>query len=238
MRILAIDSATPVAGVALVDENKVLCEEWVNYKKTHSQTLMPMVDQVLSRCDCTVADLQAIAVTIGPGSFTGLRIGLAAAKGLALAVSKPLIAVSTLEILAHNICYSHCLVGALLDARKQEVYAAFYDVQSAYPQILSEETACSPAAVTAMAHDLMSQHNRDKLILLGDGAEPYEQYFMQEFGDDLLPLPMQHKLPRAACLGSLAVQKYKRQEFEDVFSLRPVYLRLSEAQTRLGIGEI
>ncbi|MDD3853717.1 MAG: tRNA (adenosine(37)-N6)-threonylcarbamoyltransferase complex dimerization subunit type 1 TsaB [Syntrophomonadaceae bacterium] len=238
MRILAIDSATPVAGVALVDENKVLCEEWVNYKKTHSQTLMPMVDQVLCRCDCTVSDLQAIAVTIGPGSFTGLRIGLAAAKGLALAGGKPLITLSTLEALAHNICYNSCLAGALLDARKQEVYAAFYDVQSAYPQILCEETACSPAAVTVMARDIMSRYHRDKLILLGDGVEPYEQYFIQEFGDALLPVPMQHKLPRAACLGSLAVQKYKRREFEDIFSLRPTYLRLSEAQTRLGIGEI
>ncbi|MGI5879901.1 MAG: tRNA (adenosine(37)-N6)-threonylcarbamoyltransferase complex dimerization subunit type 1 TsaB [Syntrophomonadaceae bacterium] len=238
MNILAIDSATPVAGVALVDENKVIGEEWVNYKKTHSQTLMPMVDQVLSRCDCTVADLQAIAVTIGPGSFTGLRIGLAAAKGLALAGGKPLIAISTLEVLAHNFCYSSCLVGALLDARKQEVYAAFYNVENAYPQILGEEIACPPSAVTAMARNIMTKYHKDKLILLGDGVKPYEQYFMQEFADNLLPVPIQHKLPRAACLGSLAVQKYINREFEDVFSLCPVYLRLSEAQTRLGIGEI
>ena len=127
MYILAIDSATPVAGVALIHDKKLIREDFVNFKKTHSETLMPMADKVLHDCEIEIKDLAAIAVTIGPGSFTGLRIGLAAAKGLSLASAKPLIGISTLDVLAHNLAYTNGLVCPLLDARKQEVYTAFYD---------------------------------------------------------------------------------------------------------------
>ncbi|MFA7078279.1 MAG: tRNA (adenosine(37)-N6)-threonylcarbamoyltransferase complex dimerization subunit type 1 TsaB, partial [Syntrophomonas sp.] len=142
--ILAIDSSTPVAGVALLDEEKLIREEFVNYKLTHSETLMPMVDRILQACERSLADLTALAVTIGPGSFTGLRIGLAAIKGLSLAARLPVVGVSTLDVIAHNIVYSDTLVCPLLNARRQEVYTAFYDNRGLFPRRLSDEIACAP----------------------------------------------------------------------------------------------
>ncbi|HPT69519.1 MAG TPA: tRNA (adenosine(37)-N6)-threonylcarbamoyltransferase complex dimerization subunit type 1 TsaB, partial [Syntrophomonas sp.] len=115
MYILAIDSATPVAGLALLNDQKVIREDFINYKKTHSETLMPGVDRVLHDCEMNTADIDVIAVTVGPGSFTGLRIGLATAKGLSMACGKPLIGISTLDVLAHNIVFSNHLVCPLLD---------------------------------------------------------------------------------------------------------------------------
>ena len=123
MYILAIDSATPVAGVALLRDESLIVETFANIGLTHSETLMPMVDRVLKDAGLPVGQLHAIAVTIGPGSFTGLRIGLAAAKGLALAADKPLIGISTLEALAHNLSYSSLPVSYThLDVYKRQPF--------------------------------------------------------------------------------------------------------------------
>lgn len=238
MLILAIDSATPVAGVALLNENGLIREEFVNYKKTHSETLMPMVDEVLLKCECRLADVSAIAVTLGPGSFTGLRIGLATVKGLSLASGKPIVSVSTLDVLAHNICCSEALVCPLLDARKQEVYTAFYDVSGDYPLQLSEEMACSPGEFVQRAREAADTAHKNTFILVGDGYRPYEEFFRQELGDSLRQVPAHLMLPRAAALASLAAVKLKKAEFDDVFTLRPHYVRLSEAEYRLNRGEL
>ncbi|MGR6835262.1 tRNA (adenosine(37)-N6)-threonylcarbamoyltransferase complex dimerization subunit type 1 TsaB [Syntrophomonas erecta] len=238
MYILAIDSATPVAGVALVDDGKVLREEFVNFKKTHSETLMPMVDQVLTGCELSLADLDAIAVTYGPGSFTGLRIGLAAVKGLSMASGKPLIAISTLEVLAHNITFSNALVCTMLDARKGEVYMALYDNRGEYPQRQGEIKACSPEEVVTLLLTTVGEEGYEKIIMLGDGYLTYRSFFQSKLDGYLLPVPVHQLLPRAAALGSLALERAKREEWEDSFKLRPLYIRLSEAQTRLGLGEV
>lgn len=238
MYILAIDSATPVAGVALVKDDKLLAERFVNFKKTHSETLMPMVDQVLGECEITVQDLTALAVTIGPGSFTGLRIGLAAAKGLSLATARPLVGISTLEVMAHNIVFSDSLVCPLLDARKQEVYTAFYDVTGIYPLRLTEEMACSPAEMAERALAQAKISRKNKITLLGDGYAPYADFFRDYFQERLGVPPAHLMLPRAAALGSLAALRVGQRDFDDAFNLRPVYIRLSEAEYRLGKGEL
>ncbi len=238
MYILAIDSATPVAGLALLKEKSVIREEFVNFKKTHSETLMPMVDQVLRESEISVQDLDAIAVTIGPGSFTGLRIGLAAAKGLSLASGKPLIGVSTLDVLAHNIAFSDSLICPLLDARKQEVYTAFYDGSGIYPQRLTADMACSPEELVNRAQAQAEASAKKKIVLLGDGFNPYAQFF-QDVLQECLQVPPAHLLlPRAAALGSLAWLRAGDKDFDDAFTLRPVYVRLSEAEYRLGKGEL
>lgn len=237
MLILAVDSATPVAGVALLNEDKLIREEFVNYKKNHSETLMPMIDEVLSECGCTLQDLSAVAVTVGPGSFTGLRIGLATVKGLSMAMGKPVIAISTLDVLAHNIILSNALVCPLLDARKQEVYAALYDVLDLVPQRLVEEMACSPGNLVELIRETAIRLGKERIIMLGDGFYPYKDFFRQQLGQKLQIAPHHLMLPRAAALGSLAVKKYERQDFEDAFNLRPRYIRLSEAEYKLGKGE-
>ncbi|MEA1961314.1 MAG: tRNA (adenosine(37)-N6)-threonylcarbamoyltransferase complex dimerization subunit type 1 TsaB [Bacillota bacterium] len=238
MLILALDSATPVAGVALWEDGKLLREEFVNYKKTHSETLMPMVDQVLTGCEKRIQDVSAMALTIGPGSFTGLRIGMAAIKGISLATGIPVVGFSTLEVMAHNFAYSKALVCPLLDARKQEVYAGFFDMSAGYPKKLAEEIACSPNEFMAMALEKQALYDKEKIILLGDGYFPYQEDFLKELGDQCIIAPSHLMLPRASALADLAVSKVEQKEYIDMMKLRPIYLRLSEAEYRLGKGEL
>lgn len=238
MYILAIDSATPVAGVALLHDERLIAEEFANVGLTHSETLMPMMDRILRSARISVAEVEALAVTIGPGSFTGLRIGLAAAKGLALAADKPLIGVSTLEVLAHNLSYTPYLIGTLLDARKGEVYAALYDVSEAYPQRLGDEMACSPQEFCRRAERWLDETGKPGLMLAGDGFGPYRRLWEEQLAPRMACLPPHQMLPRASALGSLAYRRAIRKDYSDRLLLRPTYIRLSEAQHRLGIGEL
>lgn len=238
MLILAVDSATPVAGVALLDEGRLIKEEFSNYKKTHSETLMLMIDRVMKECDCKIKDLTAIALSTGPGSFTGLRIGLATVKGLCLAAQKPLIAIPTLDALAHNVNRSDALACPLLDARKHEVYTAFYDVAGLYPRRQGEIMACSPQQFVESALNTADALGIKRLLLLGDGYYPYKEYFQQALGERLVLAPRHNMLPRAAAVGDLAIFKAQRGEFEDPLLIRPLYIRLSEAEYRLGKGEL
>jgi len=236
--ILAIDSSTPVAGIALMDDGQLIREEFVNYKKNHSETLMPMVDRVLQECERTLAEVDILAVTIGPGSFTGLRIGLAAIKGLSLATGIPVVAISTLEVLAYNIAGSDTLVCPVLNARKQEVYAAMYDNRSEFPRAVSEEMACSPADLASRAIQTAKKLGFKRVTLLGDGYAPYRSLYKDHLGDCLVEAPLHLRLPRASALASLAMARAELQDFADIMGLRPHYVRLSEAETRLGRGEL
>lgn len=236
MLVLAVDSATPVAGVALMEKGNLIREEFINYKKTHSESLMPMIDQVLRGCDCSINELSAIAVTVGPGSFTGLRIGLAAAKGISLASAKPLLGINTLDALAYNIIGSDALLCPLLDARKQELYTALYDGSKKYPRALTEARACSPEEFVDCAVKIAAENGKDKFILLGNGYYPYQEYFQEAFGDSMTTAAEHLMLPRAAAVAGLGFRKLEEGEFEDVFQLRPFYIRLSEAEYRLRKG--
>jgi len=236
--ILAIDSSTPVAGVALLDEEKLIREEFVNYKLTHSETLMPMVDRILQACERSLADLTALAVTIGPGSFTGLRIGLAAIKGLSLAARLPVVGVSTLDVIAHNIVCSDTLVCPLLNARRQEVYTAFYDNRGLFPRRLSDEIACAPRDFAYEALQKAQEMGASRITLLGDGYYPYQDLLSDCLGDRLLTAPSHLMLPRASALGSLAIERAAREDFDEVMPMRPRYVRLSEAESKLGKGEL
>lgn len=238
MLILAIDSSTPVAGVAIVNDDNLIREEFINFKLTHSEMLMPMVDQVLQGCELALADLDALAVTMGPGSFTGLRIGMAAVKGLSLAADLPVIGVSTLEVIAHNMAYSDTLVCSLLNARRQEVYAACYDNRAMYPQRLSEEMACPPSELVRQAIAWHDEQGFNGITLLGDGFAPYRDIFELELGERLRVAPSHLMLPRASALASLALVKAAQGQYEDVINMRPRYIRLSEAERKLGKGEV
>ncbi|MBP5733988.1 MAG: tRNA (adenosine(37)-N6)-threonylcarbamoyltransferase complex dimerization subunit type 1 TsaB, partial [Lachnospiraceae bacterium] len=129
MKILGIDSSGLVASVAVTNDGVLLGEYTTNYKKTHSQTLLPMLDELKKMIELDLSTLDAIAISAGPGSFTGLRIGSATAKGLGLALDKPLIEVPTLEGLAYNLCGSNALVCPIMDARRNQVYTAVYEFE-------------------------------------------------------------------------------------------------------------
>lgn len=236
MRLLAIDSATPVAGVAILEDDKLLREAFANLGKTHSETLLPLVDRVLRECNLTLPEMDGVAVTGGPGSFTGLRIGLALAKGLCLGAHLPLIAVSTLEVLAANLPFNTAVICPLLDARKQEVYAGFFTTATGEPVALAEPGAFSPQEFVEKARQLSREQGKEKLILLGDGVLPYRDFFADELGEQMNLASPHLMLPRASALASLAKKKMAAGELADVVNLHPQYIRLSEAEYRLGKG--
>lgn len=238
MRILAIDSATPAASVALVDGEKVIREDFINFKKTHSETLMPTVERVLKECELSLNHIDAIAVSVGPGSFTGLRIGMAAVKGLSLGSGKPVVAIGTLDMLAANIAASDALVGAVLDARRNEVYCGLYDVSGPLPRLLKDPEACSPEMFVSRILKMAKDENKEKIIVLGDGYFPYRDYFDEALKQKQVKVPGHLMLPRASAAGSIAVHKVLCGEFENIFALRPLYIRLSEAEYRLGKGAV
>jgi tRNA threonylcarbamoyladenosine biosynthesis protein TsaB len=227
--VLAIDSATPVAGVALVAEDRVIKEIFLNYRRTHSQTLMVMVNEVLRETETSLADLDGIAVTSGPGSFTGLRIGMATAKGLALGSGRALVGIPTLDALAYNLCMFEGYICPLLDARKNEVYTALYQGQGGQVERISEYRACSPSE---LVEDVCSR-GIERVAVLGDGARRYQEH-MESLGSRVIRPPANLCLPRASSVGLLAVSRLQRGESDQVHDLIPVYVRLSEAENRLA----
>ena len=232
--ILAIDASTPVAGVAFYESTGLLYEVYMNAGKNHSETLMPCIDQGLKNCNRKLSDLKAIAVSIGPGSFTGLRIGLAAAKGLGIVLNVPLITVSTLEMLAHNVSgLTNAPVVPMLNARKQEIYTCMYDCSGTYPRALQAEQAVAPERWM----EILRQ--QEQLWLLGDGVKVYDELWESQLGKRVVSVPEQIFWPRAGRLAHLAWHKFESGQYLiDYSGLKPVYLRLSEAEVRLGKGEL
>lgn len=229
MLVLAIDSATPVAGVALLSEERLIKEVFVNHRQTHSQTLMLLVDQVLKEAEVGLCDLDALAVSRGPGSFTGLRIGLATAKGLAMGSGKPLVGVPTLDALAYNAVLFKGVICPVLDARKQEVYTALYRSDGITMERMSEYCACSPQA---LVQDI-ERRGIKQLVMLGEGWQRYDEFFTGTLGPVLNRPPLNLSLARASSIGILALKRLARGEVDDTLGLAPVYIRMSEAENRL-----
>ncbi len=165
MKLLAVDSSAKSAGVAVFDGEKLVSECFVNASLTHSRTLMPMVDYALSQADLKIENIDSFAVSKGPGSFTGVRIGVAAVKGLAFPGGKPCAGVSTLEAMAYNFTDEDCTVFSLMDARRSQVYTASFEVKGGKVIRLSEDSAQSIETVSAKAAGI-----KGKIYLAGDGA--------------------------------------------------------------------
>ncbi|QGT98751.1 tRNA threonylcarbamoyladenosine biosynthesis protein TsaB [Candidatus Syntrophocurvum alkaliphilum] len=238
MLVLAVDSATPTQGVALFYDNRLIKEEFTNIKKTHSETLMLVIDRVLNECSYKVDDLDAIAISIGPGSFTGLRIGLATVKGLCQGANISLIGIPTLDAMAENVYSDNALICPLLNARKQEVYTAIYTSDSYRKNKITDYIAVSPEKLCEIIQNQLHNYNKDKVIFLGDGYEPYKEVFQQKLDKKVMCAPLHMMYPRASSMGAIAIDKYNKQEFDDPFAIRPLYLRLSEAENRLGRGAL
>jgi len=232
MLILSIDTATPVAGVSLVDDNTIRYEGLVNNGYKHSRNILGMIDTALRQSGCDLADVDAIAVTTGPGSFTGLRIGLATAKGLALAAGKPLIGIPTLDAVAHSLDWRSGLICPVMNARKGEVYASFYRETGNGLERLSEYVAVSPDILAGMALGLMEEAGCRTVIMAGDGVKEYRERLQGSLGTSLL-IPPEHWLPRASSVGVLAARRWAGGQKDDVYSLVPNYVRPSEAEVKL-----
>jgi tRNA threonylcarbamoyladenosine biosynthesis protein TsaB len=225
MKILALDSSGLVASVAVVTEDKVLGEFTVNNKKTHSQTLLPMVDEVLKILDMDVKELDAIAVAGGPGSFTGLRIGASTAKGLALVLNIPIINIPTVDSLAYNLYGTDHLICPMMDARRNQVYTGLYEWQEGEFKVVLPQFA---AEVEELAEKLNS-YNRE-IIFLGDGVEAQLSKFATLLKAPYSIAPIHLSKQRAAALGALGVEYYKAGKLQEGDSFEPEYLRMSQAE--------
>ena len=234
MLVLALETATRVAGVALISEDLIKKEIFLHHRHTHSETLMVMVDEVLKECEVDLNRIDAVAVSIGPGSFTGLRIGLATAKGLAVGSKKPIIGVSTLEALAYNAGLFEGLICPVLDASRDEVYTAAYRSDGSRLECIEPPRACSPSELV----EALQARLADKAVLLGDGAFRYREFFRQALGDKVMWAPGNLAFPRASSVGLQAAHRLRAGRVDDAISLVPVYLRLSEAERRLGRGSV
>lgn len=215
-----------MAGAALMEEEKMTAEYTVNYKKTHSQTLMPMVDEIIKRLELDLSELDAVAVSSGPGSFTGLRIGAASAKGLAEALGKSIISVPTLDALAYNLFGFRGLVVPIMDARRGQVYTGIYefDEENAL-KVLMEGSALS-------FEELLDRLNKTgrEVCFLGDGVPVFKKYIGDnaKFKYSYAPNHLSHQ--RAGAVGALALQYFKEGRYCRAEDMRPMYLRKSQAE--------
>ena len=231
MRILALDSSGLVASVAVVDgsglEAQTIAEYTVNYKKTHSQTLLPMLDEVARMTELDLDSIDAIAVAAGPGSFTGLRIGSATAKGLGLALDKPLIHIPTLEGLAYNLCGTDHIVCPIMDARRGQVYTGIYEFDNDRLIVLEDQMAVGIEELGQRLHS----YDR-KVVFLGDGVPVFKEALMEQImaGREIAFAPTHLNRQRAAAVGALAIRYYREGKMETAAEHQPDYLRVSQAE--------
>lgn len=225
MKILALDSSGLVATVAILEDETVLAEYTLNYKMTHSQTLLPMLDEIVKRTGFVMEDLDAIAVAAGPGSFTGLRIGCATAKGLGLALDKPIIPIPTVDGLAYNLAGTSSLVCPLMDARRNQVYTGLYAFRGEQMEV------CIPQKAVAI-EEIIADVNASgrEVIFLGDGVPVQKDILQREVKVPFRFAPPHLSRQRAAALGTLAIQYYKAGNMQHARDHKPDYLRLSQAE--------
>lgn len=225
MRILALDSSGLVASAALLEEDNLIAEYTVNYKKTHSQTLLPMLDEIVKMTETDLNTIDAIAVAKGPGSFTGLRIGAATVKGLGLALDKPVIGVPTVEGLAMNLYGVEKLVCPLMDARRNQVYTGIYRFHGEQMEIVKDQVAIGVEELI-QALNLIGK----EVIFLGDGVPVYKEMLDAGMEVPYSFAPAHMNKQRAAAVGVRAMEYLRLGLFDSADVFEPEYLRMSQAE--------
>lgn len=231
MKILALDSSGLVASVAVVEHDgtngNLLAEYTVNYKKTHSQTLLPMLDEIGRMIELDLNSIDAIAVAAGPGSFTGLRIGSATAKGLGLALDKPLVHVPTVDALAYNLYGTDRVICPLMDARRNQVYTGIYEFKQEELSVIEPQMA---VGIEAIAEKLRALGR--PVIFLGDGVPVFREALTERLmtGMDFSFAPAHLNKQRAGAVAALAVSYVQAGRTETAAEHKPDYLRPSQAE--------
>lgn len=225
MRILALDSSGLVASVAIASEDVIIAEYTINYKKTHSQTLLPMLDEIVKMVNLDLSEVDAIAVTAGPGSFTGLRIGSATAKGLGLALDKPIISVPTVDCLAYNLYGTDKMICPIMDARRDQVYTGLYEFVNNDFMVISPQKAVSIDEII----DEINGMGRE-VIFLGDGVPIQSDKIADCIKVKYSFAPLHMNRQRAGTVAALGLRQYKAGQFETAAEHQPVYLRVSQAE--------
>lgn len=236
MRVLAIDSSGLTATVAVVEDKQTIAEYTTNFKKTHSQTLLPMIDEMMRMIEMDVSDVDAIAVAGGPGSFTGLRIGSATAKGLGLALDKPLIHVPTLDAMAYSLYGCEDIICPVMDARRKQVYTGLYSFARKKPEddSLYDEPVFQVLRMqmAVPVEELIRHLNvyRRRVVFLGDAVPVYTETLAEGMKVPYSFAPSFMNRQRAAVVGALGIYYYQTGRFETAAEFKPEYLRRSQAE--------
>lgn len=225
MLTLAIDTSTKTGSVALLKSASILAECFTNAGINHSETLLPTIETVLSVGGVEIGEVDLFALTTGPGSFTGLRIGASTVKGLALATGKPVVGVSTMDALALNVADSTITICPMLDARKREVYTARYrPVKNGMPEKLESEKVVD-------AEEFLKSLNED-VIFLGDGAKNYVGLIREILPDRSCFASPHLQYVKASAVGLIGMKKFSDGDILELMTFTPQYLRLSEAEVK------
>lgn len=225
MKILSLETSTMLGGVAIVDgQSGLIAETRLNVKTTHSERLMTAVHNTLYQSELELKDIDVFAVAIGPGSFTGLRIGLSTVKGLSFATGKPIVTVPTLDAFAWNFPFSRFPVCLMLDARKKEVYAAVFQWEDSGFIKLIDDISVKPAD---LLHELQGT-----VVFAGEGAQLYAKEISEVMQDRAIIAPLDKMVPSPANVATIGLSKAVKGEYADAAEASPYYIRRSEAEVK------
>ncbi len=227
MLFLALDTTTSVCGAALGDENALVAESFLNVHKTHSERLMPLIVSMLEDSGFAKERLEGVAVTIGPGSFTGIRIGVATARGLAQGLGIPLVGVMTLDALVEACPFFPGLICPMLDARKDQLYAALYRGGNEGPALLEGASALSLGELRAKL-----ERYEERVLFLGDAVAKGRNELKGALKERYEEMPLSSRLNRAALVLQKGLQVFREEGPTPLYSLGPYYIRLPEAERR------
>ena len=225
MTILAIESSSLVASVAITEDDVMIAEYTIDYKKTHSQTLLPMIDEMCRMTDFQLEKIDAIAVSAGPGSFTGLRIGSATAKGLGFALKKPLIHVPTVEAMAYNFYDTEKYIVPIMDARRNQVYTGIY---TSHEGNVEEVVGQCILPMDELIEKI--KQSEKEVIFLGDGVPVFAGIIIEELGDKALIAPAQMNRQKAGSVAQAGKRYFEEGKTETAAEHAPDYLRPSQAE--------
>lgn len=232
MKILSLDCSAVPCSAAILDDEKIIASSFINVKLTHSQTLMPMVENLFKASDMTFSDIEGIAITAGPGSFTGVRIGVSAVKGLAAPKNLPCVAVSTLYSMAYNFSDRDCIVCAVMDARCNQVYNALFEIENGVVSRLCDDRALMCDQLKSEIEELSKTYAKD-IIIVGDGADLFFPYVCEI--EKVEKVNESKKYQNAISVGFAALPDFKAGNTLSAASLLPVYLRLPQAERELKL---
>ncbi len=225
MKVLGMDSSGLVASLAVVENDILVAEYTVNHKKTHSQTLLPMLDEIVRMTELQLDTVDAIAVAAGPGSFTGLRIGAATAKALGLAIDKPIVSVPTCHGLAFNLWGASDVVCPILDARRNQVYTGVYQFVDGNLDVIKDQDAMGINELV----EYLNQLDR-RVIFVGDGIPVYQDYIKDNISCACSFAPAGFNRQRASSVAALGLKLFEQGVFEHADEHKPIYLRKSQAE--------
>ena len=230
MKILGLDTATLCGSLGIIDDDEVVAEYALQREETLSARLLPAIQTLLAEARLDLHEIDGIAVSLGPGSFTGLRVGLSAVKGLALAAEMPVAGIPTLDALAYNLPFTPYQICPLLDARKGQIYTALYKNRAGgFLEQVTPYQVLSPAAlIEAIPHQ--------ETVFLGDGVEVCREVITQRLAEKALFAPLHLGFLRGTTVAELGLKRIRRGEADDISALVPIYVRPSDAELKEGRG--